>query len=380
MPRSRLRPHRRRTAVLLAAGLLVGTTGCRSDGAGGSTVDPARAGSSIEELLRLVPLTDANAAHVLVSLYDVAADAVHLDRLDASADARAELDRLVELTMGTEHPVMVNLPELVGGQRANQQIGRLGFQPSDLIAEVEAGRPPSMTTIGIGTFDEDEVLDRAAEVTGARRSDVEGTEVVAWLDDLEIDPTLDPPLGRVPGQAGRVALPADDVLVHTTEDATMAGTIGTVGGDGPSLADDEGLRLVAEHLDEAGAYAAFLSSEAVTAASAPGGTETPSSGEDAPEPLLAYEAFGVAGAVRDDRPELVVVLVHEDDEEATANAARLERVVADGVDPQSRRPWADLLADADLTTDGPVVVARFVTERPMWASLFAAGSPLLATG
>jgi len=75
-----------------------------------------------------------------------------------------------------------------------------------------------------------------------------------------------------------------------------------------------------------------------------------------------------------------VVLVHEDDEEATANAARLERVVADGVDPQSRRPWADLLADADLTTDGPVVVARFVTERPMWASLFAAGSPLLATG
>jgi hypothetical protein len=81
----------------------------------------------------------------------------------------------------------------------------------------------------------------------------------------------------------------------------------------------------------------------------------------------------------DDKPRLVVVLVHGSDQAAEENAERLEANVADGTSFITRRPWSDQLTEGDIAQDGQVVVAEFRVENPtLWYRLIFQGDNLLA--
>ena len=51
-----------------------------------------------------------------------------------------------------------------------------------------------------------------------------------------------------------------------------------------------------------------------------------------------------------------MLLVHPDDESAEANAALVEQALAENVDLVSDQPLSELLPDAEVSTEGPVVV------------------------
>jgi len=273
---------------------------------------------------------------------------------------------------------MLHPPELAGGARTDEVLGRLGFWPSDLTAEIQVGQPPSMTSIAVGGFDAATVLDRAAATDGADRTEVGGTEVVSWLDDNAMELNLDTPLGRIRGQAGRLALPADRVLVHTTTDADMAQAIDAIGGARPSLAERRGLGPVATALDDAGVVAAYLSESPITLA---GQHMTEQQhAQAAGSELAPYLAYGVGGGLDDGAPSLVIVLAHDTDDEAAANAERLAVNVGEGIDLASGRRWNTLLTEPRIEQHDTTVVARFAVESPgFWSRLVTNRASLLAT-
>ncbi|CAN5745804.1 hypothetical protein BH10ACT1_BH10ACT1_20970 [soil metagenome] len=368
--------HAPRILALVAATALVATAlGACSDDA-----DDAPDAGSITALLERVPDTEANGRFVLVSLYAEAERDAGLEPQGKAGKAR-ELRRLTRLTNDVD--VGTGLPggTLAASPYVAQQYGKLGYVPSDVEAEVTFGEPPSQGSVGVGTFDEDEVLDRAADVDGAERREVEGTRVVSWLDDQKIDLDLETPIGNLPGRAGRVAAPGGDLLAYTNDDAGMGRILATADGERKSLADDDDLRAVAEGLDDADVTGAYLSTEPLGPAGGfrrrPGGSDGAAAKDQALQP---YVAFGVGAALDDGTKELVVVLVHEDDESARENAGRLRRIVADGSSATTRRPWKSLLRAADVEQDGRLVEATFEVDDPtLWLKIVQQRDHLLAT-
>ena len=373
------RSPRRISSILVACTLVVGA--CSSGGDGeryAPPSGPADAARSIHGMLGLVADSDEHAKAVLVSLYGRAEEAVDLNLQGAPGDKRYEMNRLVALTVNSDTGITLQTPESAGGARVQKVLGRLGFWPSDVAAEIQVGERPSMTTVAVGDLDAETVLGRAEKVDGASRSEVGGTDVVSWLDDNEIDQLLDTPLGGLPGQAGRVAVPAEGTLAYTTTDASMADAIDAIGGDRASLAERPSLGPVAAALDDAGVMAAALSDVPITFADIRVGAEERK--EVAGTELAPYVAYGIGGALDGDVPTLVLVLNHRDDDAAETNAERLATNVAEGRDLSSGQPWSERLTEPRIEQDGTLVVARFTVEGPeLWYRLFTTRASLLAT-
>lgn len=382
-PRPRRRGAHRLVTTLATVLLFSGAAACGADGSddatGGAGGDQpgaaADAGTddSVAALLALVPDTEGNRTQVIVSRYEAAATAAGLGPVDGE---REEMDRISKLTNDVETGTGVAGGEITGGPRAQAQYGLLGFVPSEVRAEVSAGQPPDQVSVAIGSFDRDDVLGRAAETSGAETVDVDGTEVVRWLDDLEIERGLETPIGDLPGQAGRVALPADQVLTYANADEISTAAIGAVRGDVASLADVDELAAVATALDEHDVLTAFLSTEPVETDP----RMTPDTdAADGPPGLLPYAAFGTGNRLVDGETSLVVVLAHDDADDAATNAERLAATVEDGSSAATRQPWAELLADPVIEQDGDVVTATFTVENPtIWQAIVFRQDNLLA--
>lgn len=389
MPRHAAPTPRRRGAhrlvttlatVLLFSGAAACSAGGSDDATGGAGGDqpgaPADAGSddSIAALLALVPDTEGNRSQVIVSRYEAAATAAGLDPVDGE---REEMDRISKLTNSVETGTGVAGGEITGGPRTQAQYGLLGFVPSDVRAEVSAGQPPDQVSVAVGSFDRDEVLDLAAEATDGEVVEVDGTEVARWLDDRELVPGLETPIGDLPGQAGRVALPADQVLTYANADEISTATIGTVRGDVDSLADVEELAAIATALDEHDVLTALLSTEPLE--TDPRMTPDTDAAADGPPGLLPYAAFGTGNRLVDGAPSLVVVLAHDDADDAATNAERLAAMVADGTSAATRQRWAELLTDPAIEQAGTVVTATFTVENPtLWQAIVFRQDSLLA--
>lgn len=375
-----------RLGIVLAGAALVATAAfaCTDDGSA------AADGGSIAGMLSLVPDTEANRKFVLISLYEKAEKTADLKPQGAKGRQR-ELRRIIRLTSDPETGTGVAGGELAAGPRLARpdvgagadgggQYGALGYVPSDVTAEVAAGQPPNQVAIATGELDADEILDKAAEIEGSTRKEVDGTEVVRWLDDLAVDRELETPIGRIPGQAGRIAVPADGVLTYARTDAISESVNATVAGDRGSLADNDDLVPVAERLDDLDAHSAYLSTEPLRSR---GPTRSPdqegNGAEGAGTALARYDAVGVGTALKDKKPSMVVVLVHGSDQAAQLNTERLEANVADGKSFVTRRPWSDLLTEGDIEQDGRMVVATFRVERSdLWYRLVFQGDNLLA--
>ena len=127
--------------------------------------------------------------------------------------------------------------------------------------------------------------------------------------------------------------------------------------DEPSLADNDALVGVAERLDDAGAYTAYLLDDTP-------GTET-----------NPYDAIGVGQTVDDDGP-LGLFVYHYADEATANDAADTVTGLFEGQSDQTRAPWSDVFSSFDVAADGDAVVVRvrFADERPpgvLWQILFS---------
>ncbi|MGN6692588.1 MAG: DUF3352 domain-containing protein [Aquihabitans sp.] len=331
--------------ALLAGGLAA----CSSDG--GDTAD----GESIAGLLQAVPDTKANQQYVVVNRYDAAAEGAEVET-EGGGETDQEMDRLLQLSRQAGIVPTGVVDATMGAQR----VGALGFPPSKVVATVSAGNPPDAIDLAVVDADEADVLDAAGKVEGSKRTEVDGVDVVRWLDDHEVDADLDTPIGQVPGQAGRVAFIDGGLLATSTSDAVEAAAIATAKGDDPSLMDDEGIAAVADALDEEDAFTAFISGVPLRA----GSRSTPQQGDDQTPRLQEYTAIALGNAWTDDGLELVIAVAHDDDAQAKANAAALKEAASDGTSAETAAPLSDLLGDPHVERDGTTVIGTFHVERP----------------
>lgn len=363
----------RRIVGVVVAGLLLATTAC-GGGDGGSSKAPD--GRSIEGLLRLMPEGSAD-TQVIVSLLGVAADAADLDIDGEPGEEQYEMERLAALTDPTGELAVLS-PGLLRAARLPGDFDDLLFPPSALSVEIQIGDLPEMTTIALGDLDEEPISDAALEIDGVTRRDVEGTEVVSWLDDAEVDTTRSMPIGSIPSLAGRLAFPDAGMLVHTTNDADLGRTIDTIGGDAPSLADHDDLVAIASALDDAGAHAAFLSSRPMIALPDIGANKAENGTPEPRGALDPYTAIGVGPTFDDGEAGIVVVVTHEDAAAAEANVENMKQAIAKRSEGTggNRQPYP--FDELDIEARDAVLIARFTTEVPtMWIQLVVQRDELL---
>jgi hypothetical protein len=79
---------------------------------------------------------------------------------------------------------------------------------------------------------------------------------------------------------------------------------------------------------------------------------------------------------------VLIALAHDSAEAASANAAALEQIVAEGRDSTTQEPWRERLTVEAIDVDDTVVVARFrpVDERvDLWYRLLLERSGLVSS-
>lgn len=390
-----------RPVALVAAGVvaLAGCTGGPVD-----ADDP-----TVSSMLRLMPANADGDAPIFVNLYAKAPE--QLDVQPPAADAgKEEVTEYYRTLFGNEVDASGYAPsDLLAAQNLQgaEVEAEFGYEPHALTADVYAGAPPEVYTAAVGTVSGERIAERAAKSKvgeDVTTRDVDGVNVVSWLDDDAMDVEKPHLLSKI-GGSGRLATPDDSGLLYGRTDATIEALLGAYGGDGETLADDEDLLAVAEALDAQDVRAAALSAKPVDAppegitpeqldalAQQAGwvgnyrayGVGTVRGGEEGEALALKggpglMPPAGVAEEVEDFGERLVVVLV-ADEGSAADVAESLERVATDGQSWQGQ-PWSELLSDPNVEVDGEVITASFaVTRAQWWYQLVAQQDSLLFTG
>lgn len=212
MDRHRLTGVRRRQWVTAAAVMLASVTmGCSGSGStGGITGGPSDI--SFAAMLRLVPDTTNTRAQVIVNRFDPAWKASGLDR-NATGQ---QLDRVALTFSGSLGKVRVAPSRLFSTPSVplSQWRDRVGYDPTKITADIEAGQPPHVLSAARGDFDLERITSALRKTIGeqVKTTTIGGTEVVRWLGDEQADVDLKIPFSQA-GGAGRVAAPADGTLV-----------------------------------------------------------------------------------------------------------------------------------------------------------------------
>ena len=183
---------------------------------------------------------------------------------------------------------------------------------------------------------------------------------------------------------GRLVV-GDGFALRAIDDAGIEDVIDTMKGDSPALADDQDIAVAARALRGLHAYSATFSrsGNCVTSSRSAAGRCFGYPGDDINDPLLFairaqpfLEPFSlVAAGFADTDPALpadvVVVLVHESDEAAQANAVRLplrlalwEEEQREESDQRAEPPeggyWNERVERLEVGVEGRVVMARIV--------------------
>ncbi|UMG91471.1 hypothetical protein [Nocardioides sp. TF02-7] len=187
---------------------------------------------------------------------------------------------------------------------------------------------------------------------------------VAGFDVLTGGRATDPAAAGYPPFARALLLDPDDGLVVA---AAAVGPLETVADvindDADSLADDDGFGEVADAVEDV-EYAVL---EAGPAACASRGDRLPRSAQSAQAGLAGLADLGRperrALLVRGEDPRATYVLEHADDEAAEADRDAREALLADGTDPVTGRPFAEL-GELTVERDGSLVLVEADVDPP----------------
>jgi hypothetical protein len=373
----------RRIAALLALTMFLAA--CSGDDGGGATPEVDEDAGPMVRALSLVPDVGGNSESVIVNDYAAAAEELGLERPDqGEADEDDVADWFIPLTSGREEVVGALQPSAFfsSGNFLEDEAWRdeVGWAPIDIDVVAEVG--PSDDHTGYyaftGDFDPEAIEDAVTDDDNpfpieVETDEVAGVEVYTWGEDDEIDPEAITPV-RPLGRGGRMAVLGEHTILWAWQTEAMEDGIEAATGEADSLADNDELSALAEAMDEAGAHAALFSTdEEIFEGADTGG----------PEPLEPYLAFATGVVADEGGGEVVVGILHEDDDIAEENVERLEEIISGGTSSRTRQPWVEIFPGGDLDTDGAILTAKLrVAEPPqatIWVQLAFTRDSLLAT-
>jgi peptidoglycan/LPS O-acetylase OafA/YrhL/lysophospholipase L1-like esterase len=170
----------------------------------------------------------------------------------------------------------------------------------------------------------------------------------------------------------------------------LESTLSAAAGGAPSLGDLAEFGVLAEALEGSGTYTASLSS-GVTAFTVAEQAKRVAGADATPDDLVRvrteleaqpklrpYRAFAMGSGFDEAGPYTVLVLLHDDADAAAANAPLLRDRMDEATSWVAGRPWAEIIEDAEIETDGRLLVATLrSSSQGLWFGLPAASDTLL---
>lgn len=360
-------PIRMIAGAAVAAGLVVAS--CGGDDGGGEGLGEGDDYSVAGALAELPASLDNGDVEIMTSDLNAASETAGLERPDDAGDVDALIDWVNPLTGGPVGdqgdqvayvPVahVFNLPR--GVQGMGEFHDELGWSLVDADSFVEYSLPPARFSVVSGPYDDETLSDDLIELDGGILTNNEGED---GEQDLEGRSAVDD-LGRP------VRLARDgDRIASSLQTPTVEEWI-----DGPdeTLADDEDLVAVADILDEADVFSAYLvrresgfSSSVLIRDLAQDRDEVVDAlGERLEEmglPPSPFDTVGIGWGADDEGAVITIAYQHDSEEAASENADALEELLTEGLSIQSDRRLSDLYDLVAVETDATIAI---VTLRP----------------
>ena len=370
----------RKTIVPILLVLLLGACGGGEDGA--DTPEPDGTVGWLN-LLAAVPDTPGNRARVTANDYASARELIGITAPASDASEDAIVDYTMTISIGPvaddggvagRDPMLDLAASAAFGERALtaplEWKAEFGFTIAQLDHDLNAGTPPEEVLVFRGDLDPAaiEAVLRADPVWGPEIEEVDFGDgsYFRWRGDFQ--QILDRASAARPlGRGGCLAV-RDGLVIRTYGSDVMESALEARAGSISSLADLPQAADLAAALEAAGAYSAFFVFD-VSGFNAVDNPPDLVSGEADPSAgdwLSPYLALATGAGLDDSsQPIAVIVLAHGDAEAAEANAAWMERMLAEGASLQAGgSPWRELTAGHRVEVDGTTLVVTLWTEGP----------------
>ncbi len=287
--------------------------------------------------------------------------------LAPDADERERVRAMTTLPTWTQ-------PAQIFGQRfvqAEETRAEVGFTVFDIDREITVQSPPHNISIAETTI-------HPEEIAAAVESDPLWSPVLTIVDHPDgdyfqwgDDPTAHDVQRMSPmrpfGQGGVLALIGSDAeatVVRTIAPGDMEAVLSTVAGRGDSLLDVEAFSAAVDALGD-GDVIQVTAVDEVVAFNPIDMRLTPEEFEAMGDTLVLlqpYDSVVIAELYDGAESHTEVLLVHASADAATDNAELVEQAIAEGIDPVTAEPLADVLPGAEVATVGPVVVVTLPFE------------------
>lgn len=347
--------------------------------------------SVFEELLAKIPDTPETREWVLINDYALVREEFGIPLPDQTADRDRMVEYIIELVAETglaRGPFISGMGEIPSIHLDMAQYR--AFDARNVDQTVEAGLRPGRLEVVQGRFDPDATGRALGTCDGCeppQTVNYGGATYYSWGGDFKgnLSTRFAPPVFDRLGRGGRI-LVQDDYVYRALSHGGMEELIEVSLGDDDSLAELEDFKLLAEALSHLGAYTALLSDQTQRAEDF---LPDAFSGEIRQQRiseiekgglLLRYSAFAIGAGADEDGRYGVLILIHDNADEARENARILENRINEGNSIITGEPWTEMIGRLDVNIDGRVLSATFSGEqaRKIWLAWIVHGDTLIA--
>ena len=276
-----------------------------------------------------------------------------------------------------------NMPWISGisDYTSASKFSSMGFGPLNVDFAAAGGKEPFVLEAVVGAYDPEITRARLAECAECMPHEEvvhRGYAYYSWGEDFKgiLGERLSPPAYDHLGRGGRISVQPGRVFraVHTEGIQSL---IDVAASSADSLWDAEDMRLVAQAMADLGAYAVSYTEADMSLAALvpryekqrvriisdkpkPQQQEYSVSRMTDPPALLPFRAIASGiGLTSLDKPSHVFwVIVHDSDETARANAARLAARLQEGVTLDFGIPWTELIQRIEMEIRGALLLVR----------------------
>lgn len=249
----------------------------------------------------------------------------------------------------------------------------LGYNFTNLDAEILASIPPNEIVAAIGRYDPQATKDALSHqdewpswaVEAYTTEEYRGVTIHSWGEGLQMHMTerlVPPHIDRL-GRAMPLAV-TDEYLFYAATMESIKLMIDASQGKPESLADLPELASIADGLYELHVYEALIAYEFLA-------NGDPEYTETYPGPRLKKFIIFGSGIGEDERGIFTaLVLYHESQEDAEANVSLLKQRIADTDSIINDTPWNEIITGTDIWVEGKVLMAKIYTDSiALWGML-----------
>lgn len=305
------------------------------------------------DLLSHIPDTEATRSLLILNDYARAEVGLDIPRPGEISSNEQVIDFLVALTlerrMATDAPFVSGFHSF-GIQAIEMQKNNSAFDARNVFQTVVAGNPPSefnATNVNVPFRRIQQALLESEAFEAPEQLEHRNVPVMVWGEDFfsDFSKVMIPPVYDEIGRGQRIGFSNQQTLLSTVWTDGVLAMIDAHQDQISSLADDGDYLSFIEAMQALNLYSVLISDRTQDQAFADA-TVTPDHIR-----LKPYRSLLTGIGQEDGNFYMALVLLHDDEEDASENASLLLRKIATEDSQRAERPWTDLFEFAFITTE-----------------------------